>query len=98
MRRAVRILVVLALVAYVGAVGYLTANERNLVFHPAERTVHQPPAALALNLQPVTFRASDSTSVTAWVIPALNADTPATWMVICHGNYGNIGYGGRARF
>jgi fermentation-respiration switch protein FrsA (DUF1100 family) len=97
MRRLLRATLAVPALAYLGAIGYLSANERALVFHPADRTVRLPPSELALAVEPVTFRAADSTRIAAWVIPAAAGDS-APWMLICHGNYGNIGYGGRPRF
>ncbi|HET7131909.1 MAG TPA: alpha/beta hydrolase, partial [Gammaproteobacteria bacterium] len=98
MRRVLRATILLALLAYAGAAAWLAANERSLVFHPARRAVQAPSAALALDVRPVAFRAADSTRIAAWVIPAAGHDSTAPWMIICHGNYGNIGYGGRTPF
>ena len=56
------------------------------------------PLALALNQRAITFQAPDSASLTAWIIPAANAGRDAPWVLISHGNYGNIGYGGRPQF
>ncbi|HEX5633510.1 MAG TPA: hypothetical protein VFX50_09785, partial [Gemmatimonadales bacterium] len=85
------------LIGYGGATGYLKLNETNLVFHPAERGVLAPPPALALREERVSFRAADSTKVAAWVVPA-RGDSLGMWMLICHGNYGNIGFGDRPLF
>lgn len=91
-------MILLAILAYAGAGAWLFANERSLIFHPAGREVHAPADSLALDVEPVTFRAADSTRLSAWVIPAAGHDAAAPWMIICHGNYGNIGYGGRTPF
>ena len=46
----------------------------------------------------MSFKAADSTPLSAWLIPAARATPEAPWVLISHGNYGNIGYGGRPQF
>ena len=90
-----------ALVGYGGATGYLKLNETELVFHPAGRVVEAPSPEFALREERVTFRTADSTRIAAWVIPAAApapADSTGIWLLVCHGNYGNIGFGDRPRF
>jgi len=72
--------------------------ERSLVYQPGARALDEPPAALALQQQLVTFRAPDSTLLGAWIIPGRNALPDAPWVLISHGNFGNIGFGGRPQF
>ena len=97
MIRLTKLGIALALTIYLGAALALRVFERSLVYVPGARAVDEPAPELALNQRTVRFRAADSTLLSAWVVPANAAgDTP--WVVISHGNYGNIGYGGRPQF
>lgn len=93
-----KILLIVLCVGYVAAIVGVRLAERSLVYVPGSRTVDDPAAALALNQRAVTFRAADSTVLSAWIIPGANAKPDAPWVLISHGNYGNIGYGGRPQF
>ena len=90
--------IIIAGAAYLAAIIGVRLAERSLVYQPGARRVDVPPPALALNQRAVTFQAPDSASLTAWIIPAANAGPHAPWVLISHGNYGNIGYGGRPQF
>jgi fermentation-respiration switch protein FrsA (DUF1100 family) len=94
----VKTVVLIACVAYIAAIIGVRLMEAKLVYQPGARAVDKPAASLALNERSLTFRAADSTLLTAWVIPAANAGPDAPWVLISHGNYGNIGYGGRPQF
>jgi fermentation-respiration switch protein FrsA (DUF1100 family) len=94
----VKAVVIIACVAYIAAIIGVRLMEAKLVYQPGARAVDQPAANLALDQRSLTFRAADSTLLTAWVIPAANAGPDAPWVLISHGNYGNIGYGGRPQF
>ena len=87
-----------ALIAgYVVLVLLVWAMEPRLVFAPgAARRLTPPPAALGLDPEPVRFRAEDGVELSAWVMrpPAKAAD--ARWLLICHGNAGNLSESGRA--
>jgi hypothetical protein len=82
-------------VTYVGAIGYLKLNERDLIYIPAARHVESPPAELGLVERRVTFPSTDGVTLSAWIVPGESA---GLWLLICHGNYGNIGFGARPRF
>lgn len=86
------------ILAYAGIIGYMVARERDLVYHPYRRAVDAPPEHFALNHRPVSFASGDGTRLTAWVIPAARADSSGMWLLVCHGNFGNIGYGQRPEF
>ena len=90
--------IALVLTLYLGAALALRMFERSLLYVPGARAVDEPASELALNQRTVRFRAADSTLLSAWAIPAANATADAPWVVISHGNYGNIGYGGRPQF
>jgi uncharacterized protein len=96
--KAIKVIAILACVAYVAACIGIRLMERRLVYQPGARAVDPPSAALALDQRSVTFRSPDSASLTAWIIPAAHAGPDAPWVLISHGNFGNIGYGGRPQF
>ena len=97
-RRAGMLRILAALIAgYVVLVLLVWAMEPRLVFAPgAARRLTPPPAALGLDPEPVHFRAEDGVELSAWVMrpPAKAAD--ARWLLICHGNAGNLSESGRA--
>ncbi|MFN8570719.1 MAG: alpha/beta hydrolase [Gemmatimonadaceae bacterium] len=83
---------------YGTVVGVMKYREPTLVYHPAERSVPTPDAQYALKQRAVAYQSPDGNRLTAWIIPAASADSSGLWMLICHGNYGNIGYGQRPHF
>jgi len=96
--RFVKVIAIIVCVAYLAAMAGVRLFERHLVYQPGQRPVDAPDPALALNQRSVTFRSADSASLTAWIIPGRNAAPDAPWVLISHGNFGNIGYGGRPQF
>ena len=82
----------LAVVGYCGAIAYLMLNETALVYHPGEyggRTMVAP----APDLRVESFRVSsrDSLRLVTWVVPpADSASALGFWVLVCHGNAGNI--------
>ncbi len=94
----VKTIVLAVCVLYLLAALGVRLMERSLVYQPGARQVETPAPSLALAQRPVTFRAADSTRLSAWIIPGANAGPDAPWVLISHGNYGNIGYGGRPQF
>jgi fermentation-respiration switch protein FrsA (DUF1100 family) len=93
----VTVLGVLAL-AYAGAAGYLRFHEREYLFQPAERRVDAPASRFALNETRVTYPSTDGVTISAWIVPAGPLSTARGWLLICHGNFGNIGFGQRPEF
>ena len=83
---------------YAGAVGYLKLNERAFIFYPAERRVAAPASRFDLREKRVKYRSTDGVTLSAWIVPAAAAASSDTWLLICHGNLGSIGYGGRPEF
>lgn len=98
MLKFVKVIAIIVCVAYVTATAGVRLFERHLVYQPGQRPVDAPDPALALNQRSVIFRSADSASLTAWIIPGRNAAPDAPWVLISHGNFGNIGYGGRPQF
>jgi fermentation-respiration switch protein FrsA (DUF1100 family) len=81
------------ILVYGGAVVYLKANETTLIYRPyilEEGRINAP--AESLHVRPVTLNAADGSRVAAWVIPpSPTADSAAAmWILIDHGNAGNI--------
>ena len=98
MLNALKVIAFIVCVAYVIAVVGIRLYEPRLLYQPGARAVDPPDASLALRERSVSFNAADSTSLSAWIIPAAGSAPDAPWVLISHGNYGNIGYGGRPQF
>ena len=98
MLNALKVIAFIVCVAYVIAVVGIRLYEPRLLYQPGARAVDPPDASLALRERSVSFKAADSTSLSAWIIPAAGSAPDAPWVLISHGNYGNIGYGGRPQF
>lgn len=98
MVKALKVIAITGCIAYVAACIGVRLMERSLVFQPGARAVSLPDPSLHLNERTVTFRSADSTRLTAWIVPGVNAAPDAPWVLISHGNYGNIAYGGRPQF
>ena len=98
MVRFVKTVLILACCAYLGAIIGVRLAERSLVYQPGSRELDVPSPGLALNQRLVRFRTPDSVNLAAWVVPAARAGADAPWVLISHGNYGNIAYGGRPQF
>jgi uncharacterized protein len=87
-------ILIAALVIYGGILVLLRLYESRLIYFPgAERTLLPPPPSLHLPVQRVEFPAADGVKLVAWSIPA---EPPASWwLLICHGNAGNLSEFGR---
>lgn len=89
----IRLLAALA-AGYVVLLLLVRLMEPHLIFAPGSaRTLTPPPADLGLDPRPVRFRAGDGVSLSAWAMPA--AAGAGYWLLICHGNGGNLSEGGR---
>lgn len=98
-RRAVLAIFALFTLSYGGMVGWLVANEARLVFQPdAYGGRVQIPVAdsLGLDLRPIRIASSGGVELAAWVIRA--ADSAGPWLLLCHGNAGNITLFKRQRY
>jgi pimeloyl-ACP methyl ester carboxylesterase len=85
------------LVGYVVLLLVIRAMEPRLVYAPgAARRLTPPPAALGLDPQSVRFRAEDGVALSAWVMRPPANSAHALWILICHGNAGNLSEAGRA--
>jgi uncharacterized protein len=89
------------IVAYLALLVLLRLNEGRLVYFPgASRRLIPPPAALDLPVRRVEIPTDDGVTLVAWVIPATSSDSSSRdssgrWLLICHGNAGNISEYGR---
>jgi uncharacterized protein len=88
-------IVLLIVIGYLGLLVLLRLNESRLVYLPgSERRLTPPPAQLQLPVQRVSIRTEDGLSLGSWVIRA-GPDSSGYWLVICHGNAGNLSEFGR---
>jgi fermentation-respiration switch protein FrsA (DUF1100 family) len=87
-------LAVLALAFYLGLLVLLRLNESRLLYAPGPaRTLTPPPSELALPVERVEIPTEDGLTLIAWAIRSGRASDP--WLLICHGNGGNISEAGR---
>ena len=98
MRQLAVAILVFCTVVYLGAAVYLKVSERSLIYLPGAREVDDPPAGFALGHRAVDFRSADGTRLHGWIVTAARADSSGYWLLISHGNYGNIGFGERPEF
>jgi fermentation-respiration switch protein FrsA (DUF1100 family) len=86
-------LAVVALVGYLAVLLLLRLNETSLVYAPGPRALSPPPPQLGLHPETVEFPTEDGIRLVAWVMQS--GDTSGWWLLICHGNYGNLSDAGR---
>lgn len=88
------LLVPLALVVggYVAAMAYMKLNERAFVYQPGTyggRAMVEP--AADLRVESARVRGADSLALVTWLVPPRDSLTPhSLWVLVCHGNAGNI--------
>jgi fermentation-respiration switch protein FrsA (DUF1100 family) len=87
-------LAAVALVGYLAILLLLRLNETRLVYAPGPRTLTPPPPALGLDPETVEFTTEDGVRLVAWV---MRSPAATRWLLICHGNYGNLSDAGRPR-
>ena len=83
---------VIAVVLYLGAALYLKFNERAMIYQPGGyggRTLAAPGADL--RVESTRVRNADGIELATWVIPPNDSTTSlGIWILVCHGNAGNI--------
>jgi uncharacterized protein len=92
MQRAAVVLLALVALFYLGAAAYFRTHETALVFPRVVTPAGLPAPADSLHL-PVTsvhFRTADSVMLNAWVVPAAKRDSSGYWVLLCHGQTGNV--------
>jgi fermentation-respiration switch protein FrsA (DUF1100 family) len=83
-------IVTVAVLSYLGLLALLRVFEPRLIYFPGpQHKLIPPPASLALPIRRVEIPAGDGITLVAWVIPA-SAGPAGYWLLICHGNAGNI--------
>jgi uncharacterized protein len=88
-----RLLAVAAL-CYLVILLVLRLSESRMLYVPGgSRTLLDPPAELDLGVRRVTVTASDGVRLVAWAMPVVEGS--GHWLLICHGNAGNISEAGR---
>jgi fermentation-respiration switch protein FrsA (DUF1100 family) len=88
-------LLLLVVVVYLGLLLLLRLNESRLIYFPGpQRKLLPPPSYLGLSVQRVEFPTEDGLTIVSWIIPATH-DSTGFWLLICHGNAGNLSEFGR---
>jgi fermentation-respiration switch protein FrsA (DUF1100 family) len=82
--------IVALLLIYLGLVVLLRVFEPRLIYFPGQqRTLIAPPDRLSLPVERVEIATEDSVKLVGWAIPS-DADSAGLWLLICHGNAGNL--------
>lgn len=80
--------------SYIGLLILLRLNESRLVYAPGPgRILVPPPAELGLSVERAEIRTDDGLTLVSWLMRSERPDAP--WLLICHGNGGNISDAGR---
>ncbi|MBA3318353.1 MAG: alpha/beta hydrolase [Gemmatimonadales bacterium] len=86
----------LLVLCYVVFLVLLRLGESRMLYVPGgSRTLLDPPSELDLGVQRVELTASDGVRLVSWAMPADGGS--GYWLLICHGNAGNISEVGRPR-
>jgi len=93
-RQLLMALAFLGLALYLSLLVLLRLNESRLIYAPGPwGTLIPPPRELKLPIRRAEIRTEDGLTLVAWVIPGAGPSSP--WLLICHGNAGNISEAGR---
>jgi hypothetical protein len=93
MTGVLRLLAVAAL-CYLVVLLVLRLSESRMLYVPGgSRTLLDPPPELDLGVRRVTVTASDGVRLVSWAMPV--DEGSGYWLLICHGNGGNISEAGR---
>jgi uncharacterized protein len=83
-----------AAICYLVILLVLRLSESRMLYVPGgSRTLLAPPAELDLGVRRVTVTTSDGVRLVSWAMPV--AGGSGYWLLICHGNGGNISEAGR---
>jgi fermentation-respiration switch protein FrsA (DUF1100 family) len=85
----------LVLLVYGAIIIWFRANEDHLVFLPEPGPLTPPPAGFGLDPERVELSAPDGPRLVAWRIPPPGSDSAALWILVLHGNAGNLATPGR---
>ena len=87
--------ILLVVIAYLGLLLLLRLNESRLIYFPGSvRRLTDAPTELQLPVRHASIRTEDGLTLGSWVIPA-GPDSTGYWVLICHGNAGNLSEFGR---
>jgi fermentation-respiration switch protein FrsA (DUF1100 family) len=87
-------LLAVAVVCYLVLLLVLRLSESRMLYVPGgNRALLDPPAELSLQVRRVTVTASDGVRLVSWAMPVDGGS--GYWLLICHGNAGNISEAGR---
>jgi hypothetical protein len=87
-------LLAVAAICYLVILLVLRLSESRMLYVPGgSRTLLAPPAELGLDLRRVTVTTSDGVRLVSWAMPVTEGS--GYWLLICHGNGGNISEAGR---
>jgi uncharacterized protein len=87
-------LLAVVVVCYLIFLVVLRFNESRMLYVPGgSRTLLDPPPELDLGVRRVELAAADGVRLVSWAMPADSG--PGYWLLICHGNAGNISDVGR---
>ena len=89
-RRVVAGLFVTVVLAYLGAIAWLMANETRLIFK-AVTTLGDRRPAMPYEEVVLPLRGDGPPSGRVWLMPGAGAAPDATWVIFLHGNDSNIG-------
>ena len=82
--------VVTAALIYLSILLLLWLAESRLIYFPGnERKLTPAPAGLGLRAERIEFASEDSVTLVGWIMPAAAAPG-GFWLLICHGNAGNL--------
>jgi hypothetical protein len=79
-----------AILVYLGLLLLMRLFESRLIYFPGyQRTLLIPPVSLNLPTERIEFTTEDGIILVSWLIRA-EADSTGRWLLICHGNAGNL--------
>jgi uncharacterized protein len=89
------LILLVVVITYLALLLLLRFNESRLIYFPGPtRSLLPPPAHLGLPVERVEIPTDDGLTLVSWLIPA-GADSTGFWLLICHGNAGNLSEFGR---
>jgi fermentation-respiration switch protein FrsA (DUF1100 family) len=80
---------------YLAILLWFRVNEDHLLFFPDTGPLPPPPSLLGDQAKTLHFRSPDGPRLAAWVVPPPGLDSAALWVLILHGNAGDIASPGR---
>jgi len=83
-------------IGYLGLLLLLRLSESRLLYAPGpSRTLEPPPPALGLSPERIEIPTADGVTLVAWAMRAPVPVLEGPWLLICHGNGGNLSEAGR---